>query len=220
MRSVTTFWHHFPFHTNFHFFEETWFSLCMWLTQVSIWLNCNLCCCRSLFFYMTHILHAFQLSAHIVCAHTEEPHVNWRTTLQLTASILAPIFKGLHVGGFDWLWKETKHSDVVIFQSPWNVSWKLLRTLLSNWSDLLGMMGSAVWVKSKWGMFYGFGMMFLNSDLFVAVPPTGGEQPYKLDFFTHLSDGRALIHCSDRTHNHAQKKYVTWRCVQNGLYEL
>ena len=103
-----------------------------------------------------------------MCAHTEEPHVNWRTTLQLTASILAPIFKGLHVGGFDWLWKETKHSDVVIFQSPWNASWKLLRTLLPNWSDLPGMMGSAVWVKSKWGMFYGFGMMFLNSDLFVA----------------------------------------------------
>ena len=135
-----------------------------------------------------------------MCAHTEEPHVNWRTTLQLTASILAPIFKGLHVGGFDWLWKETKHSDVVIFQSPWNVSWKLLRTLLPNWSNLLGMMGSAVWVKSKWGMFYGFGMMFLNSDLFVAPPPTGDEQPYKLDFFTHSSDGRAPIHCSGCTY--------------------
>ena len=77
-------WNRLPFHTNFHFFEETWFSLCMWLTQVSIWLNCNLCCCRSLFFYVTHILHAFQLSAHIVCAHikepqklTEEPHYSW-----------------------------------------------------------------------------------------------------------------------------------------------
>ena len=58
----------------------------------------------------------------------------------------------------------------------------------------------AVWVKSKWGMFYGFEMMFLNSDLFVARPPTGDEQPYKLDFFTHSSDGRAAIHCSGCTY--------------------
>ena len=45
-------------------------------------------------------------------------------------------------------------------------------------------------------MFYWLGMMFLNSDLFVATRPSEGEQPYKLDFFTHLSDGRALTHCS------------------------
>ena len=41
--------------------------------------------------------------------------------------------------------------------------------------------------------------MFLNSDLFAATRPSEGEQPYKLDFFTHLSDGRALTHCSHTT---------------------
>ena len=66
---------------------------------------------------------------------------------------------------------------------------QIAATPLSNWSNLPGTMSCAG--KKQVGMFYGLGMRFLNSDLFVAVPPTGGEQPYKLDFFTHLSDGRA-----------------------------
>ena len=62
-----------------------------------------------------------------------------------TYGLTASVFKGLHVGDFDWLWKEMKHSDDVIVRLTWNMS------LCSRQPSYPGMVLS--W-KSKWWMFF------------------------------------------------------------------
>ena len=81
-----------------------------------------------------------------------------------TYGLTASVFKGLHVGDFDWLWKEMKESDDVIGRLTWNMC------LCSRQPSYPGMVPS--W-KSKWWRFFRLWTVFLSSGLFVGLPPTG-----------------------------------------------
>ena len=93
-------------------------------------------------------------------------------------------------------------------------------SLKPNRSNLLGMMASTG--KKQVGDVLRVGNEVFKFGPFCRSLPQGGEHPYKLDFFTHLRDGRALIHCSEHEHTCAPETYVgvTYGFVQPGLYEL
>ena len=113
-----------------------------------------------------------------------------------TYGLTASVFKGLHVGDFDWLWKEMKESDDVIGRLTWNMS------LCSRQPSYPGMVPS--W-KSNWWMFFRLWTVFLSSGLFVGPPPTG-----------HRSVGTGCHSNWSSSHTRAiQHCYVTTNAVQN-----
>ena len=110
-------------------------SACGSPIPISIWLNCNIYVV--VVFCLFFMRPAFCM--HFNCA-------NWRTTLVCSHYSWPPW--SWHLSSKDCMsavWLAVKRNETLrcchlpIFQ--WNVPWKLLQTLLSNWSNLLGMMG-------------------------------------------------------------------------------